>query len=89
MSIGAGRDRTGGSTIDQDPRGGVKGVQPRQFIGIGAPDIGDDERHLLRHQPRNEMAVAGEAIELCNDDGRFRFASMGKRSNVLAYVTKD
>jgi len=50
-----------------------------KWVGVGA-EFGDDERHPLRHKPRNEMHVAGEAIELRNDDGTFRFASPGERA---------
>ena len=50
-----------------------------EWVGVGA-EFGDDERHPLRHQPRNEMHVTGEAIEFCNDDGTFRLASPRKRA---------
>ena len=36
-------------------------------IGIGA-EFGNDERNTLRHQPGDEGDVAGEAIELGDDD---------------------
>ena len=33
------------------------------------PKLGDDERHLVRHQPRNERHVALQAIELRHQHG--------------------
>jgi hypothetical protein len=35
-----------------------------------APNSDDDEGHLLRHQPGDEMHVARQAVELGDDDRR-------------------
>ena len=38
-----------------------------EWIGVGA-EFGDDERHALGHKAGDEGDVAGEAIELGDDD---------------------
>jgi hypothetical protein len=58
------------------------------LLGEGGPDVqhervgidaklGDDEGDALGHQARNEVDVAGEAIELCDADRAFSPAGVG------------
>src|SRR5271169_3370798 len=57
-------------------------------VRVGA-ELGNDERHPLRHQPRNEMHVSGEAIELRNYDRTFRLASLRKRAAELGTTVES
>jgi hypothetical protein len=59
-----------------------------EWVRVGA-ELGDDERHSLRHQPRNEMYVAGEAIELGDNDRTFRLAGLRKRAAELWTAVKS
>ena len=51
-------------------------------IGIDA-ELGDDEGHPLRHEPGDEGDVAGEAIELGDDDRALGYARGSKRCGEL------
>lgn len=42
-------------------------------IGIGA-QLGDDERHLVRHQSADEVDIAAQAAELGDHDRRLQLA---------------
>jgi hypothetical protein len=46
-------------------------------VRVGA-ELGDDEQQPLRHQPRNEMHVSGEPIEIRDDNGTVRLASVNE-----------
>ena len=42
------------------------------------PELGDDERHLLHHQPGDEGNVSGQSVELGDDDRALGRASSGE-----------
>jgi hypothetical protein len=42
------------------------------------PHLGDQERHAVRHEPRDEMNVSPEAAELRYDCRRLEAAGMGE-----------
>jgi hypothetical protein len=48
-------------------------------VGVGT-QLGDDERHLLRHQAAYEVHVTGQAIELGDDDRALGFSRSCERS---------
>jgi hypothetical protein len=59
-------------------------------VNVGA-ELGDDERHAVNHQARNEMPVTGEPVELGHDNRATKLsrrlmaaASCGRRSMASA-----
>ena len=62
---------------------GERGIEVQhEGIGIGAK-LGDDERHALRHQPGDEGDIAGEPVELGDDDGALADSGRGQRGGEL------
>jgi hypothetical protein len=47
------------------------------------PSLGDDERHFVRHQARNEMHVTRQTIQLGNDDSAFPLPGLGEACGEL------
>ena len=51
-------------------------------VGIGA-QLGDHERHLVRHQAGDEMHIARQPVELRDGDGALALARLGERRDEL------
>jgi hypothetical protein len=51
-------------------------------VGVGVK-LGDNERRAMRHQSRNEVSVAGQAVELGDDDRRLELPGRGQSGGEL------
>ena len=51
-------------------------------VGVGA-QLGDDERHALRHEAGDERHVARQPVELGHDDRALRLSGHGERGGQL------
>ena len=69
-----------GALRDQPPfLLGQRGVEVQhERVGVAA-EFGDDERHALRHQAGDERDIAGEAVQLRDQDAAFRGLGGGQR----------
>jgi hypothetical protein len=47
--------------------------------GSTPPQLGDDERHALRHEAADEVDVAREAVQLGDDHRAAQLARLGER----------